>query len=40
MKPARPTQVRRRKLASVASTAHSKAPEPAAISEASVNVGM
>jgi uncharacterized protein YecE (DUF72 family) len=31
--------VRRRGLASVASTAHSRVPEPAAISEASVNVG-
>ena len=33
-------QVRRRGLASVASSVHSRVPEPAAISEASVNVGM
>ncbi len=35
-----PDQVRRRVAASSASTAHSSAPVPAAISEASVKVGM
>src|SRR5215831_1770156 len=39
-KPASPTQVLRLVLASAASTAHSSAPVPAAISEASVKVGM
>src|ERR1700683_4727950 len=39
-KPASPTQVLRPVLASAASTTHSKAPVPAAISEASVKVGM
>src|SRR5215831_11499079 len=39
-KPASPTQVLRLVLASAASTAHSRAPVPAAISEASVKVGM
>ena len=38
--PASPTIVRRRALASTASTDHSNVPVPAAISEASVNVGM
>ena len=39
-KPASPTQVLRLVLASAASTAHSRAPVPAAISDASVKVGM
>src|SRR5580704_896694 len=38
-KPASPAQVLRLVLASAASTAHSSAPVPAAISEASVKVG-
>jgi hypothetical protein len=38
--PASPATIRRRVVASAASTAHSSAPVPAAISEASVNVGM
>ena len=39
-KPASPAQVLRLVLALAASTAHSRAPVPAAISEASVKVGM
>src|SRR5271166_1194569 len=39
-KPASPAQVLRLVLASAASTTHSRAPVPAAISEASVKVGM
>ena len=39
-KPASPTQVLRLVLASAASTTQSRAPVPAAISEASVKVGM
>src|SRR5215472_885729 len=39
-KPASPAQVLRLLLASAASIAHSSAPVPAAISEASVKVGM
>src|SRR5215471_7365383 len=39
-KPASPTQVLRLVLASAASTTHSRAPVPAAISEASAKVGM
>ena len=38
--PASPAQVLRLVLAPAASTAHSRAPVPAAISEASVKVGM
>jgi hypothetical protein len=38
--PSSPTIVRRLAVACIASTAHSNAPQPAAISEASVNVGM
>ena len=38
--PARPAQVRRRGGAPAAMTAHTSAPEPAASSDASVNVGM
>ena len=38
--PASPTQVLRLVLASAASTTQSRAPVPAAISEASVKVGM
>ena len=40
IKPAIPTQVRRLVLASAASITQSSAPVPAAISEASVKVGM
>ena len=39
-KPASPAQVLRLALAPAASTIHSRAPVPAAISEASVKVGM
>ena len=39
-KPASPAQVLRLMLASAASTTHSRTPVPAAISEASVKVGM
>ena len=39
-KPASPTQVLRLVPASAASTTHSRAPVPVAISEASVKVGM
>ena len=39
-KPASPTQVLRFVVASAASSAHSSAPAPAAISDASVKVGM
>ena len=39
-KPASPAQVLRLVLASVASSAQSRAPVPAAISDASVKVGM
>ena len=39
-KPASPVQVLRLVLAPAASTTHSRAPVPAAISEASVKVGM
>jgi hypothetical protein len=39
-KPASPAQVLRLVLASAASTTQSRAPMPAAISEASVKVGM
>jgi hypothetical protein len=39
-KPSRPTTVRRRTVVSVASIAHNSAPVPAAISEASVKVGI
>ena len=39
-KPASPAQVLRLELAPAANTTHSRAPVPAAISEASVKVGM